>query len=234
MTKGVDYTLSGSINGKTAVGRYSIKVTLKGDYSGTKTLYYVIVPKAVTNFSVIRYQYGNKLLWKWDAPSGGASGYRVQYKKAGAASFTTKYITAKTYTLSGLTENKNYTCKVTPYFKDGNGTKHYGAEKTVTIATATKGKLLSQVTKPTVVKSRAGKVKVTWKNVANETGYEISRSTSSTGTNIVATVPGVNAKSKVISATKNKKFYYKVRAYRTVNGKKIYGAWSAARAFTLK
>ena len=78
------------------------------------------------------------------------------------------------------------------------------------------------------------KVKVFWKNVNYETGYQISRSTSKTGTNIVATYKTTSGKSKVIAATKNKVYYYKVRAYRVQDGKKIFGMWSDPVKFTRK
>ena len=32
----------------------------------------------------------------------------------------------------------------------------------------------------------------------------------------------------------NKKYYYKIRAYKTVDGKKIFGPWSNVKAYTLK
>ena len=33
---------------------------------------------------------------------------------------------------------------------------------------------------------------------------------------------------------KNKKYYYKVRAYRTVKGKKVYGAFSSKKSISIK
>ena len=36
------------------------------------------------------------------------------------------------------------------------------------------------------------------------------------------------------SLTKNKTYYYKVRAYRTVNGKKIYSSYSVAKSVKVK
>ena len=47
LKKGTHYTLSYQ-SGRKSVGRYYIKVNFKGNYSGSKTLYYDIVPKSLS------------------------------------------------------------------------------------------------------------------------------------------------------------------------------------------
>ena len=221
---------------KKSVGVYTVTVTFKGNYSGTEKIKYSIVPKKPSSLTAELYQYGNQVKITW-TKSTGATGYRIYFKKPGGTTYTYLTSTTKlTYTKSGLTQNKKYTFKIVPYYKASGSTILYygtgtGAYITKAITTATKGLKLATVTKPTVAKSGT-KVKVSWKNISGETGYQISQSTSSTGTKIVSTYKTTTGKSKVISATKGKKYYYKVRAYRTVNGKKIYGAWSAVRAYT--
>lgn len=71
-------------------------------------------------------------------------------------------------------------------------------------------------------------VKVSWGKVSGATGYEISQSTMENQTEIVSTYHTTSGKSKTISAKQGKTYSYKVRAYKEVDGKKIYGAWSKA------
>ena len=63
LKNGVDYTLSYS-SGRKLVGRYAIKVTFKGNYSGTKTLVYNIIPKATAITSIA----GTKCSGKYAPP----------------------------------------------------------------------------------------------------------------------------------------------------------------------
>ncbi len=76
--------------------------------------------------------------------------------------------------------------------------------------------------------SAGSKVKLRWKKGKGLTGYEIYRSTrKSGGYKKIKTI----SKAKTVKYTdsslkKGKKYYYKIRAYRTIKGKKIYGPYS--------
>ena len=154
-----------------------------------------------------------------------ADGYLVNYKK-GTGSFSNGkfYKKSGSRTVANLDDGYKYTFKVTPYViinEDilSSGTKCY-SNKYKTAYTYT----LKKVVLSTFSRSNS-KVKVTWKNINGETGYQVSRALKKTGTNIVATYKTTTATSKLISATKGKTYWYKVRAYKVVDGKKIYGPW---------
>ncbi len=159
----------------------------------------------------------------------GADSYRVYYKKSTSTSYTLLTTTTKlSVTKKNLTDGVKYTFKVVPCYKDGNTTVTGFYSKTASVYT------LKKLATPKVSKVNAKKVKVSWTNIYGESGYQISRSTKKTGTNIVSTYSTTSGKTKTLSVTKGKKYYYKVRAYKTVDGKKIYGPWSNVKAYTLK
>lgn len=92
-----------------------------------------------------------------------------------------------------------------------------------------------KASKVSSVKTAAGKKKVTvsWKKVSGATGYQVSRATSKGGT---YTTKKTTSSTKYVntSLTSKKTYYYKVRAYKTINGVKYYGKWSAVKLAKVK
>ncbi|MBR6585075.1 MAG: fibronectin type III domain-containing protein, partial [Firmicutes bacterium] len=85
-------------------------------------------------------------------------------------------------------------------------------------------------------KSASTSMKVTWKKATVGSGYQVTIATDSGFTKNVKkyTVSGRSSTSKTIKELKKGKTYYvKVRAYKTVNGTKIYGSYSAAKKVKL-
>ena len=96
--------------------------------------------------------------------------------------------------------------------------------------------ILKKVSKIKLQNLKKRKVRITWKKVKNADGYQVYRATKKNGKyKLVKVVKG----NKKVSYTntklkKNKKYYYKVRAYRTVKGKKVYGAFSSKKSILIK
>ena len=87
-----------------------------------------------------------------------------------------------------------------------------------------------------VKKSSDTALKVSWKKTTVGSGYEILAATNSKFTKNVETikVSGRNSTSKAIKDLKKGKTYHiKVRAYKTVNGTKLYGEYSAVKKVKL-
>ncbi|MGN0527529.1 MAG: fibronectin type III domain-containing protein, partial [Eubacterium sp.] len=94
--------------------------------------------------------------------------------------------------------------------------------------------------KATSISSVSAKSKgftVKWKKQATQTtGYQIQYSTSSKFTSPkTVTVSSYKTTSKTISKLKSKKKYYiRIRTYKTVSGTKYYSSWSSAKSVTTK
>lgn len=118
-------------SGRKNVGQYSVKVTFKGNYSGTKTLTYVINPKA-TGISSLKAK-SKGFTAKWKKQPSQTTGYQVQY------STSNKFKNAKTITVSGspttsksisnLAKNKKYYVRIRTY-KTVNKAKYYSSWST--------------------------------------------------------------------------------------------------------
>ena len=81
------------------------------------------------------------------------------------------------------------------------------------------------------LKTGKAKVTVTYGKVKGANGYQIYRSTKkSGGFKCVKTIKSGNTVKFVNkNLKKGQNYYYKVRAYRTVDGKKVYGAYSSVK-----
>ena len=111
--------------------------------------------------------------------------------------------------------------------------------KSDTTATKPAVKPVKKVTvKKQTAKVKAGKKKltVTWKKDKNVSGYQIKIATKKNFKGAKTyTVKSYKTYKKVIKKLKaNKKYFVKVRAYKTVGKSKVYGAYSAVRSCKVK
>ena len=135
LTKGTDYTVEYA-SGRKNVGKYKVKITFKGDYTGTKTLSFKIKPKATKVTSLVK---GNdKFTVKWSKQKTQCSGYQIQYSTKSSFS-SSKKITIKGNSttkkvVKNLKNKKKYYVRVRTY-KTVDGVKYYSkwsAKKYVT------------------------------------------------------------------------------------------------------
>ncbi len=175
----------------------------------------------------------NKVTLTWSGVDG-ATGYRVYRSTSKTSGF--KKIKSITSSSKVTYTNSNISCGTTYYYKvrayrlvDGN--YYFGAYSPVVSAKAKPATPASFK----AGKSTRTKVKVSWKAVTGASGYRIYRSTSRTGGfSRIKTVKSGASTSYVKKTKRNKTYYYKMRAYTTVNGKKVWGAYTTVKAYKLK
>ena len=209
LKNGTDYTVSYSNN--TKVGTATVKITGKGNYTGSVSKTYSIKnnfkkatvsgisTKAFTGKNItqsITVKYNGKTLKK-------GTDYTVSYSNNKSIGTATVKITGK----------GSYTGTITKTFKINP------AKQEIQKLTA---------------KSKA--FFVDWAQKGSATGYEIQYATNSkfTSAKKVTITNNKTDKTTISKLSGNKKYYVRVRSYTKVKGTKYYGAWSASKSVTTK
>lgn len=209
-----------SSNGKTYIGNYNTAVKIE-------TTVGAINPR------VSAYA-NNFVTLTWNKQTA-ANGYEVfKYDASSKKYVLYKNITnpnTNTCKVTGLASNRKYDFKVRAYQIDDS-------EKTY----APFGAVVSQYTsiaKPKLNSAKSTskkKIKASWSKVGGASGYQVMWSTYKNFSKNYKT-KSVKAKyrSKTVTTAQSKKTYYvRVRAYKTINGKKVYSQWSNTKKVKTK
>ncbi len=159
-----------------------------------------------------------KVVWKKTKNAKQYQVYRATSKKGKYKKVaTTKSLS---YTNKSLTTGKTYYYKV----RAVNGKKAGSFSAVKSAKPALKKTTVSVKANSATINS------VSWKKVNGATGYVLYRSTKGGSYKKIATTKSLSYKDKSVKA--KTKYAYKVRAYRTVSGKAVYGSYSSAKAVT--
>lgn len=93
-----------------------------------------------------------------------------------------------------------------------------------------------KATSITSVTAKVKGFKVYWKKVDSVSGYQIKYSTNSgfKSSSSVTIKSSTTTSKKITNLKAKKKYYIKVRTYKTVNGSKKYSSWSKVKSITTK
>ena len=138
------------------------------------------------------------------------------FKKVGSA-------TTNSYTDKGLSKGKTYYYKVACYV-NSDGKQAISAYSSV-VSVKAAAPAPAQVS---AKKAKSGAAKITWSKSTGANGYEVYMAASAKGK---FTKAGTISKSATVSFTKSglksgKTYFFKVRAYTTVGGKKVYSDYT--------
>ena len=225
LKKGTDYTVSYA-SGRKNTGKYTVTVTFTGDYSESKTLSFNILPGKTSKLTATQTATSIKASWKAVT---GASGYKVILYTAKNKTVKTVYTTKTTASFTKLSKGTTYKVKVYAY-KTIDGKKVYASSSALITTTTAPGA-------PTL-KATAGKKKATlsWNKQTGASGYVLYMATSKNGKySKIATLKG-NSKVSFTKTglSKGKTCYFKVKAYKTLDGKTVYGDYSAVKSAKIK
>lgn len=121
LKNGKDYTVKYGSN--KATGKGTVTITLKGDYTGSKTITFYITPKKVSIKTP--KSTSKKTLTVYYSKTTGASGYQIGYRIKGTKKWTYITSTGASKKINKLTSKKTYEVLVRAY-KTINGKKYYG------------------------------------------------------------------------------------------------------------
>lgn len=219
LKSGTDYTIKYTNN--TNIGTAKITITGKGAYSGVKVISFKIKPAKVSTIRASRSTKSVRIVW----PSvKNAEKYQV-YKKMPDNNYKLiGTVSALEYKETGMNSGQVCTYRVRAF---ANGV--YGDFTSITTATRTKA--------PTI-KGTAGqnKASLSWNKCSDSSGYQIQMSTSKFGTykSIKYTNKNTILQYSKSGLIKGKTYYFKMRSYKTVNGKKLYSNFSNTVAIKVK
>jgi len=174
----------------------------------------------------------SKITLQWDKmPNVNIKGFEV-FKYDSSKKKYVKIASTKnnTYEVTGLKTATTYKFKVravrTVQGRDFPGPFSEVAELT----TATAAPKISKIT------TGSKKANLTWGKITGATGYEIYMSTKkSSGYKKIKTITSAKSvKYTKASLNKNKTYYFKIRTYRTVKGKKVYSSYSPVKSIKIK
>lgn len=217
----VDYKVSYSKND--APGRATVKITGIGNFAGSVSKTFIILPQKVNSVSIAKNSATTATV-SWGKVDK-VSGYEILKYDANKNSFVHAVFASADSTSYQFTKLQNSALHsyVVKAYKTIDGDKYFGEQSDAVSVFIKPAK--AQLTSVTMKNST---LNLEWKKL-DCTGYEIIYTTDSKFKKGLKTVKikNSNTTKKAIKKLKNgKKYYVKVRAYAVNNGEKIYGSKS--------
>lgn len=165
--------------------------------------------------------------WKKQTVRGATVRYKVEYKESAWNEYYILVAQTKKNNCrqADFEDGKSYKFKVTPYVVEDGVVYSGKAGYSSYIYT------LKKINTPRVSKASKKYARVEWDNIPGESGYQIARSKYKTKKFSIVKRVNYKYSSAKVNTNTNIPYYYKVRAYKNVNGKRIYAPWSSVSLF---
>jgi M6 family metalloprotease-like protein len=227
---GVDFTTV--YHNNVLPGKATVDLVGIGAYAGlTGQATFVIVPKPLSSLTLrLNEKYSDSRLRyrtikaSWPAAVG-ASGYYVAYRASTSTTWSSALVTGTSWTKT-LSAGTMYYVRVKPYVVTDGTKRNYSSAYSPQ-------KYQYTLKAPGISLARYGtrSVKVYLGSVIGESGYDVRRATSLNGTYYHKAYVKANTSYWIDSTTYvGKTYYYKIRAYKVVNGVTIYGPYSTVKS----
>ena len=178
---------------------------------------------------------------RWDEVDG-SHGYQIWRQEADGTWRVVKTIGDKdnvltsnkgsitAYSNTGLTAGSTYTYKMRAFMITEDGRKVFGTwSDEITVA------VMPETPTLTVTSPKAGRAKLTWNALGGAAGYQIWMSESpDSDFKIVKSITDSSTSYTKYDLESGKTYYFKIRAYVEVDGKKTFGAFTQVIAITVK
>ena len=223
---GSTYTESPAV--KLSKGTYYLRVQAYAKNAVEKeyTLCVNKIENRKTSVTSVKSTAYNKLKVSWKVVPA-ATSYQIYRSTAKDGDYqnikTINSVGTSSWTDSSVKTGKTYYYKIKTVVKTQNG------EQTSGFSNVKSAKAVPAKTTLKAKASDAKNVKLTWSKVKGASGYEIYRSNSKDGkySKVKTISKGGTISYKNGKLKKSTTYYYKIRAYRKVNGKKVYGSYSS-------
>ena len=216
------YEYIGNVN----TGKATIKITGKGNFTGTKNIYFNILPRDVKDVKQTKATNSSVTL-TWAKSAGGVSGYKIYSYNASTKRY--KYIgsTSKnTYTVSKLSAGSDYSYVVSAYKTVGSA-KYEGKYSMTCSAKTVPGKPALQKATPLT-----SGVKLTWKKTTGATQYHIYYSSNGKKYTLKTKTSATTA--NITGLKSKKKHFFKIKAVRNIGGKEYTSVFSVVKSAKAK
>lgn len=254
-----NFTLKGNNDGYAEIGdRLTYKVTTPGQYIAEKllvtnqdtgvtssislvngyasfvvkgTCYTVsakvkrVAPADISSLKVTAVS-GTKCTLTW-SKAANAEGYTIQKYDDG------EWVSVKSVSKDTLSSSVTLKTGTNKYriraYKTYNGKKYYSYSGTKTVYRPGQQKITS-------LSGGKGKFTVKYTKNTSATGYQIqySRSSKMSSSKAVSVTPNTTVSKTVSKLYRYKTYYVRVRSYKVVDGKRIYGSWSSIKSVKVK